>query len=256
VTFNATGLFGGLHTANLIIGSNDPVTPELSVPVDLMVTGAADIAVTPNALDFGTVFVDGSEQRTLLIENVGTAVLTISDISIDHPDFTLSATSAVLGFGEALPLGVTYAPTAAGPVQPSVTILSDDPDEASLVVSVTAAGVDPPILVVSPTSIDVDLFTGETANRTVAVRNDGSADLELEVAASAADGSGAAESPTAALERFGPAFSPVAATIEDPFSADQTPQIPSPPTRLPRSRIRGQRATRWTRSRVRQSEQG
>jgi hypothetical protein len=144
VMFNAAGLFGGLHAADLVIGSNDPVTPESRVPVDLTVTGAPDIAATPSALDFGTVFVDGSKQMTLLIENAGTDVLTISDISVDHADLTLSANSAVLGFGEAIAVDVTYAPTAPGPVQPIITILSDDPDEATLLVPVSGAGIDPP----------------------------------------------------------------------------------------------------------------
>ena len=189
VIFNATGLFGGLHTANLVIGSNDPVTPELRVPVDLTVTGVPDIAVIPSAIDFGTIFVDGSEQLTLSIENVGTDVLTISDISVDHADFTLSASSAVLGFGEAIAVDVTYAPTAPGPVQPTITILSNDPDEATLLVPVSAAGIDPPDVSVAPTSLASDLFTGGVDQQTLTISNDGIADLVFSLEAFAVEGS-------------------------------------------------------------------
>ncbi|RKZ15109.1 hypothetical protein DRQ53_09910, partial [bacterium] len=188
VIFNATGLFGGLHTADLVIGSNDPVTPELRVPVGLMVTGAPDIAVTPSALDFGTVFVGGNEQLTFLIENVGTDVLTISDISVDDSSFTLSASSALLGFGEAIAVDVSYAPTAAGPVQPTITILSDDPDEATLLVPVSAAGIDPPDVSVAPTSLASDLFTGGVDQQTLTISNDGSADLVFSLEAFAVGG--------------------------------------------------------------------
>ncbi len=43
VTFDATGLYGGDYSADLIIASNDPDEPEVMVPVHLHVTGAPDI---------------------------------------------------------------------------------------------------------------------------------------------------------------------------------------------------------------------
>ncbi len=38
LTLNSTGLLAGLHTANLCIASNDPLQPEVNVPVTLQVT--------------------------------------------------------------------------------------------------------------------------------------------------------------------------------------------------------------------------
>jgi subtilisin family serine protease len=228
VAFNAAGLFGGLHTANLVVGSNDPVTPELLVPVDLRVTGAPDIAVTPTSLDFGIVFVDGSAQRTLRIENIGTDVLDITSIIAGDPTLSTSVASVVLAAGESRVVEVTYAPSAAVELDTQITLVSNDPDEGTIAIGVAGNGVEPPIIALSPASVEVDLYTGETANRIVTVRNDGAADLELEVATAAAETSAAADLSPGALERFGSAFSAVASTVDDPFAAGTEPSFPDP----------------------------
>ncbi|MGH9379697.1 MAG: CHRD domain-containing protein, partial [Thermoanaerobaculia bacterium] len=51
VTFDATGLPEGEHTANLCIESNDPVTPLVVVPLTLTVTGGGNVACFEAELD-------------------------------------------------------------------------------------------------------------------------------------------------------------------------------------------------------------
>ena len=46
VTINTAGLFSGDYSGNIIVVSNDPVTPEYKVPVSLNVTGVPDIDVS------------------------------------------------------------------------------------------------------------------------------------------------------------------------------------------------------------------
>ena len=41
--------------ADIMVASNDPVSPNLAVPATMNVTGAPDIVVTPLAIDFGDV---------------------------------------------------------------------------------------------------------------------------------------------------------------------------------------------------------
>jgi subtilisin family serine protease len=50
VTLNAAGLFGGLYQADIAVASNDPVTPEVVVPVSLTVIGAPDLKVTADEI--------------------------------------------------------------------------------------------------------------------------------------------------------------------------------------------------------------
>jgi hypothetical protein len=77
VTFDSTGLSGGEYTANLCLGSNDPVTPLVVVPLTLDVLEIPVIQVDPTSLDF-VVPVDNQAADTLTIGNTG-----ISDLVWD-----------------------------------------------------------------------------------------------------------------------------------------------------------------------------
>src|SRR5206468_1450541 len=77
VTFNAAGLFGGDYNADIVLASNDPDEPEVTVPAHLHVTGAPDIDLSTRALDFGSVFVGGRQTRTVTVSNRGTDVLNV-----------------------------------------------------------------------------------------------------------------------------------------------------------------------------------
>ncbi len=70
---DATGLTAGTYNCNLIITSNDPTTPQVTVPVTLNVTAPPpDINATPTALTF-VVPVGGNETDILTIENTALA---------------------------------------------------------------------------------------------------------------------------------------------------------------------------------------
>jgi subtilisin family serine protease/subtilisin-like proprotein convertase family protein len=77
VTFDSTGLAMGEYTANLCLGSNDPVTPLVVVPLTLEVLEIPVIQVDPASLAF-TVPVDNQADEMLTIGNVG-----ISDLVWD-----------------------------------------------------------------------------------------------------------------------------------------------------------------------------
>jgi len=49
-------LNGGEYNANIVIKSNDPVSPELIVPAHLTITNAPAIFTETNSIDFGEVF--------------------------------------------------------------------------------------------------------------------------------------------------------------------------------------------------------
>src|SRR5262249_30524134 len=57
VRFDATRLPGGTITTDVIIDSNDPLTPEVRVPATLTVIAAPDLALSAASLDFGSPFV-------------------------------------------------------------------------------------------------------------------------------------------------------------------------------------------------------
>ena len=85
VTFDAAGLFGGDYLADLVVASNDPLSPEVIVSTTLHVTGAPDIDVDPLAVDFGPIFIGAATTSSVSVSNAGTELLTVEGAG--HNDF-------------------------------------------------------------------------------------------------------------------------------------------------------------------------
>jgi len=181
VTFDASGLFGGTYDGIIRVISNDPDEGEYEVPVQLVVTGAPDISVNPMFYDFGDLFLGATAQTTVMIRNVGTDVLTVTGIATGDPAFTVDVASAVLLPGATQPVTVTFAPTVAQVYSTMLTITSDDPNDPSIMVDLTGAGLEPPDFDVTPTSLLSNLFTGETDSQELLLTNSGGADFEFDL---------------------------------------------------------------------------
>ncbi|HET7904878.1 MAG TPA: choice-of-anchor D domain-containing protein, partial [Candidatus Eisenbacteria bacterium] len=181
--FDATGLFGGDYTMDVVVGSNDPDEGHVVVPASLHVTGVADIEVTPAALGFGTAFLGVGATDTLLVYNAGTDLLHVTGVSSDHAAFSAPAAPFDLAPGTVRELLVAFAPDAVGPFAAALTIASDDPDEAIVTVPLTGEGVIAPDIGIEPPALVVDLFTGDTAERTLTISNSGGSDLVVEISA-------------------------------------------------------------------------
>ena len=171
MTLDATGLNGGDYDASIVVASNDPDEPEAGVPTHLHVTGAPTWTC-PTALDFGPVFVGGSAQRTATVSNPGTDVLTVTGVTLDHPDFTADAPAAfTLAPGQSRIVTLTYAPGAPVPATATMVVASDDPDEPELAVALAGQGVVAPLIGVSHGFFSESLITGETVTRTISIAN-------------------------------------------------------------------------------------
>ena len=181
VLFDAARLFGGLYTADLEITSNDPLTPLVTVPVTLDVTGAPDISLSEASFDYGDVFIGDSVDMTLTIRNIGTDDLVISDISDDHADYTMDVTNVTLSPNEFQDVVVAFTPTSTGVLGATLTIVSNDPDTPSALVSLTGQGLDPPDIDVSPGSLTENLLTNQTSTQNLTVQNLGLNDLILSI---------------------------------------------------------------------------
>lgn len=143
VTFDATGLSGGDYDANMVISNNDPDEPEVGVPAFLQVTGAPDISVSEEVLDYGRVINEVTVTDTLVISNLGSGVLTVSGMSSDHPAFTVGAGSFTLSRHQHRRVAVTFSPNAPGIFNGTLTIASNDPDEPNVMVALAGERFDP-----------------------------------------------------------------------------------------------------------------
>jgi len=181
VTFDAYGLYGGDYFADIIVASNDPDEPKLLVPSHLHVTGAPDIVVSEDTLDYGIVFNGYSSTDTLIVSNKGTDLLTVSAISSDNPDYSFDTTNFSLNPKETQGVVVTFTPSSLGTITGTLTITSDDPDDPTLDVLLKGECVEPPDISVSPDSLSDSLFTGEMSTDTLTIYNTGLSDLYLKI---------------------------------------------------------------------------
>jgi hypothetical protein len=181
ITFDATNLYGGDYFADIIITSNDPDEPEVTVPAHLHVTGAPDITVSEDTLDYGIVFDGYSANDTLIIGNVGTDLLTVNNISSDNPDFTVDLTNFTLDPDKKQNIAVILTPSSLGTITGTLTINCDDPDEPTVYVFLQGECLEPPDISVSPGSLRDSLFTGETATHTLTIYNTGLSELIFDI---------------------------------------------------------------------------
>uniref|UniRef100_A0A832I5Z7 Choice-of-anchor D domain-containing protein n=1 Tax=Eiseniibacteriota bacterium TaxID=2212470 RepID=A0A832I5Z7_UNCEI len=181
VGFNASGLFGGLYQGQVRIRGNDPVLPEKNVPANLTVIGVPDVAVAPPAIDFGTAFLGFPQLRQITVSNTGTDALQVTGITFDDPAFGVDqSVFTVPPLGSAV-LFVSFNPSLAQPYAATMTIASNDPDESTVQVALTGAGLVAPDVRPDPASIAATVNIPGTETRTLTVHNDGGSDLTFVV---------------------------------------------------------------------------
>lgn len=148
VTLRFTPAAAGPQTGTLNMSSNDP--DEATVSVELRgagtTTAVPDIDVTPTSLDFGSVTIGQSADRTLTVRNTGSAPLTVNTITSHNPRFSLVSPtgSFTVAAGNQQTVTARFAPTTAETHSGTLSIASDDPDEATVMVNLTGQGAPPP----------------------------------------------------------------------------------------------------------------
>lgn len=162
----------GLQSGNLTISSNDPASPQFTVGVSGTGTALAapSITTSPSTLAFGSVTVGKPQSLTLTINNVGTAALSVSSISVNNNLFTPGVKPASVAAGASFNLTVQFAPTAAGSQTGTLTVTSNDPAHPSVTVPLTGTGV----AASAPTTVTLSV-DGGSFNNTVGFQGAGNA---------------------------------------------------------------------------------
>lgn len=143
---------------------------------------APDIVVSPESRDFDALPVDGATTQTqeFTITNQGDAALQITDVALDDPTapFTLSSLGNVLvEAGGTTAFTVTFQPITAEPVEATVFVESNDPDEPSVPLPLTGSGIAPQIEL-APTDYNFGSPNVGCDNLVpLTIRNVGNADL-------------------------------------------------------------------------------
>jgi len=166
----------GLITGTLTILSDDPEYPAVEIPLEGEGVGL-ELAISDTLLSFGSVLIGAARWDHLFVTNVGCGLLTVSDISIDHEDFSANTTSFSLEPEDSREVAVEFAPSTSGSITATMTILSDDSDDPELEISLEGEGSVPPEIAVSPDSLCADLLVGETETQHITIENTGASEL-------------------------------------------------------------------------------
>lgn len=193
VTLDATILSVGLHTADLEILSNDIINNEVTVPVSLTVNPGVGIVVA-DTFRIDNVNVDSTEIAALIIRNVGTQTLNITNIILTDVNsvFDISGTTFTIPAENQDTLWVTFVPTAAQWFEASLQIFSNDPTDPVLNVVLLGNGITAPVIDVMPVSFNVVVPQNDSITETLTINNIGGSDLiyQLESLDSLGNGAG------------------------------------------------------------------
>ncbi|UCE01304.1 MAG: choice-of-anchor D domain-containing protein [Candidatus Latescibacterota bacterium] len=173
----------GARSAALRIASDDPDAG--IVDVSLSGTGVEpDIAVTPATHDYGSLLVGQSALHTFQVQNTGTSDLEVTSTTLVGADSTAFAIDSGGGAFSLVPgdthaIAVRFDPMTLGAASTALRIASSDPDEPSLDVPLSGAGIGPAMSVVPAAHDYGDLRVGASATQAIQVRNEGTTDLSV-----------------------------------------------------------------------------
>jgi hypothetical protein len=142
------------------------------------------LALAPDVLDFGRVAIGSSETRPFIVTNFGSGRLTLTRLEVGEP-FELPWGSRSfdgplpLEPGESQAISIVVRPSERGPVD---ALLRVESEEAGLALPLRAVGYRPPEIDVSPPSLSFgEVGVGSLSAGLVTIRNEGDAELRVEI---------------------------------------------------------------------------
>jgi hypothetical protein len=155
VNFNSTGIPNGVYQSNIIVYSNDPVTPQKLIPCTLTVNGTAQIAVSAQCLEYDTVLQGSTTLRHFTIRNTGCANLTISSITTGAPLFqVVSGGTGTIAAGDSMIVAVSFIPQTIGSYNSTLTIGTN---LGSTTLCLKGFSINPPVVAVSPNGFNINI---------------------------------------------------------------------------------------------------
>lgn len=141
-----------------------------------------DINVSRRSIAFGDVLLNReSTPQAILVASVGSNSLAVESVAVDGAGFLLKSGSFPVDIrpNTAASFEVTCKPTSTSPISGTLTIVSNDPDEGRLVVSLTCRGI-ASALDVQPSPIAIpDARVNEPSTMDVVLTNTGTAPMDL-----------------------------------------------------------------------------
>lgn len=178
VKLKSTFIQSGTHIASILVKSNDPITPLVTVPCTLTVNGSENInmPLSGSCHKFDTIMLGGTDQDTFLIENLGCDTLFITNVTSSTSQFTINSYPPFVPGYEAGYLLASFAPTSTtGNKTANITVFNSDLDTTFCV---EGTALPAPIIGISPSSFNVTIPTcNDSVTQTLTINNTGAVNL-------------------------------------------------------------------------------
>lgn len=152
VTINTTGLTAGNYHGEIVIESNDTAHNPLIIPVDLLVTGTPELAMSDSCLHFGTIGQYTSLTDSVTFTNSGCDTLDITSIIPSDPSYSVSPATGNVAPGGTQTFYVTFTPQTAGVINGWLDVYTNDNDT---VICLTGASIAAPVIFTAPNPINI-----------------------------------------------------------------------------------------------------
>lgn len=170
VVFNAEGLLPGDYTGKVLVTNNSQNQPYVEVPFVMTVTPGAALRVDADTLDFGQVYVGLEVEQHLVLTNVGSESLLVTQISSPSPLLTMEPQYGIIQGFDSLNVLVGLTPDAPGAIFELIEIQST---QGSKLVYVRAQAEYPSEIRLTPDSLCVTLARGQDSTMYVTIENTG-----------------------------------------------------------------------------------
>jgi hypothetical protein len=166
--------------------------PNSSLAIPLSGTGIVNtlqLSVSPASLSFGNLATGSTAAQNVTISNTGNSSVSVSQISATGTGFSTSGITLPLSLaaGQSTSFGVSFAPTSAGSLSGSVSVVSNATNSPATI-SLSGTGIQPQISV-TPSSVTFgNISVAATATQTISIRNPGTATLTVTQASIAGTG--------------------------------------------------------------------
>ena len=169
----------GTDTSSVVINTNDPLHPQIIVPVILEIVGDPSIGFQDSCLDFGSVIEGNHLDRNFEIRNNGCDTLLISNIVSSNLDFSVDTIGPIsIPPGNSYSLSIDFFPSSLGSQNGSIQIFNNDIDTSFCL---TAFSIGAPIASVVPDTIYVTQSCGASSNTNFTIYNNGLSDLNVSI---------------------------------------------------------------------------
>ncbi|MGL1904349.1 MAG: choice-of-anchor D domain-containing protein, partial [Fibrobacterales bacterium] len=182
-TIDPAGLLGGVYTGEVVVETNDPVTPLQTIQVTLTIDGFRSLEANSSSVDFGTVWLGQTGTVALTLINSSNEATVVSDLTIPNTLFNSSVVLplTVPAFGE-MTVDLSFTPTQASSESTVLTVISNAEDNGNIGVALSGVSVEGPSISINPAQYDVALQTGATTTEPMTITNTGDIDLEFSIA--------------------------------------------------------------------------